>query len=103
LGGCIDNNEVHLLSEIDNYLQRLDDLRDQIKTLVEMVKPGDLDWQPFPGDGEQTSNSLAALVAHCCGRERFCDQRSQNYPSGTAITPNFSSFLTKIPLTPGQF
>lgn len=60
-----------MLSEIDNYLQRLDDLRDQIKTLVEMVKPGDLDWQPFPGDGERTSNSLAALVAHCCGRERF--------------------------------
>jgi len=58
-----------LLSEIENYLYRMDDLRAQIEKLVAQVKPVDLNWRPFGADGEQTSNSVAVLTAHICGAE----------------------------------
>jgi uncharacterized damage-inducible protein DinB len=59
-----------LLPEIDNYLQRLDDLRGQINNLIAMVTPEQLNWRPFEAAGEQT-NSLAVLTAHTCGAEHF--------------------------------
>ena len=71
MGGCTDNIEVRLPSESENYLQRLEDLRDQVKNLVGKISAADLDWQPFKSDDEQTSNSLAMLVAHSCGAEHF--------------------------------
>lgn len=58
-------------SEIENYLQRLEDLHDQVKVLVGKISPANLDWQPFKVDGEQTSNSMAMLVTHICGAEHF--------------------------------
>jgi len=60
-----------LPSETENYLQRLEDLRGQVRDLVEKTKPTDLDWKPFSADGEQISNSMAVLAAHICGAEHF--------------------------------
>lgn len=71
LGGCIDHEEVGLLTEIENYLQRMDDLRNQIEVLAAKVKPDDLNWRPFISEGEEVSNSFAVLVAHVCGAEHF--------------------------------
>jgi len=71
LGGCIDNIEVRLPSELENYLQRLEDLRGQIKNLITAVAPDRLNWRPFEASGEQQANSLAILVAHTCGAEHF--------------------------------
>ena len=70
-GGCIDNNEVHLLSELENYLQRLEDLRGQIENLITGVAPDQLNWRPIEAAMEQQINSLAVLVAHTCGAEHF--------------------------------
>lgn len=60
-----------MLTEIENYLQRMDDLRGQIEKLVANVKPDDLNWRPFISEGEEISNSIAVLVAHVCGAEHF--------------------------------
>jgi len=59
-----------LPTELENYLQRLEDLRGQIKNLIATVAPELLDWRPVQGGGEQT-NSLAVLVAHISGAEHF--------------------------------
>jgi uncharacterized damage-inducible protein DinB len=59
-----------LLTELQNYQQRLEDLRGQIKNLITALTPEQLNWRPVQAGGEQT-NSLAVLVAHCCGAEHF--------------------------------
>ena len=61
---------LYLLTELENYLQRLEDLRGQIENLIKTVAPEQLDWHPMQSGGEQT-NSLAVLVAHTCGAEHF--------------------------------
>lgn len=71
LGGCMDNKQVGMLPEIENTMQRMDDLRDQIGKLAVQVGQDNLNWQPFEANGEQTSNSMAVLVAHVCGAEHF--------------------------------
>lgn len=70
LGGCIDNNEVSLFTELENYLQRLEDLRGQIQNLITTVTPEQLNLRPLQTESEQT-NSLAVLVKHVCGAEHF--------------------------------
>lgn len=60
-----------MITEIENYLQRMDDLRGQIENLIAKVPPGDLNWRPFSADDAEISNSFAVLVAHVCGAEHF--------------------------------
>lgn len=60
-----------MLSELDNYLQRMDDLRSQIENLAAQVDQEHLDWRPFEADEEEISNSVAVLVAHICGAEHY--------------------------------
>ena len=59
-----------MLTELQNYLQRLEDLRGQIKNLITTVTPEQLNLRPLQTDPEQT-NTLAVLVAHVCGAEHF--------------------------------
>lgn len=59
-----------LLTELQNYLQRLEDLRGQIKNLITTVTPEQLNLRPLQTESEQT-NPLAVLVAHVCGAEHF--------------------------------
>jgi len=59
-----------LLPELQNYLNRLEDLRNQIKELISATAPEQLNWRPLETGGEQT-NSLAVLVAHTCGAEHY--------------------------------
>lgn len=60
-----------MLSELENYLQRIEDLRGQVSDLVADLPPEALNWRPVEGDEEHSTNSLAALVAHLAGAEHF--------------------------------
>jgi uncharacterized damage-inducible protein DinB len=60
-----------VITESANYLERLEDLRGQISSLVAGLSADALNWRPLPGTGEQATNSLAALAAHSAGAERF--------------------------------
>lgn len=59
-----------MLTELQNYLQRLEDLRGQIQNLIATVTPEQLNLRPLQIESEQT-NTLAVLVAHVCGAEHF--------------------------------
>ena len=60
-----------MLSEPDNYLQRIEDLRGQVHGLIADLPAEALNWRPFEGSGEHRTNSLAILVAHVAGAEHF--------------------------------
>jgi uncharacterized damage-inducible protein DinB len=60
-----------LTGELANYLERIEDLRDQMAKLVAGLPAQGLNWRPISGEGELAANSLAALVAHSTGAERF--------------------------------
>jgi len=61
---------LRLPTELENYSQRLEDLRGQIQNLITAVTPEQLNQRPLQTELEQT-NSLAVLVAHVCGAEHF--------------------------------
>lgn len=69
-----------MLTELDNYSQRIEDLRRQVIELIADLPASALNWQPIPrsnasraqGGGEDhATNSLAVLVAHIAGAEHF--------------------------------
>jgi uncharacterized damage-inducible protein DinB len=60
-----------VLSELENYLQRIEDLRGQVGDLIANLSPEALNWRPIEGDEEHSTNSLAVLAAHVAGAEHF--------------------------------
>lgn len=58
-----------MLSELDNYQRRIEDLRGQVHDLIVDLPPEALNWRPLPDTGEV--NSLAVLAAHVAGAEHF--------------------------------
>jgi uncharacterized damage-inducible protein DinB len=60
-----------VITELANYLERLEDLRGQISGLVTGLSAEALNWRPLQGTGDHATNSLAALAAHAAGAERF--------------------------------
>jgi uncharacterized damage-inducible protein DinB len=60
-----------MLSELDNYLQRIEDLRGQVGELIADLPEEALNWYPIKGEDEHATNSLAALAAHIAGSEHF--------------------------------
>ncbi len=61
-----------MLSELENYRQRLDHLRSQVRELVSGLPAEALNWRPLPTEGqEDPTNSLAVLAAHMAGAEHF--------------------------------
>jgi len=60
-----------MLKEIENYLSFLNDLRGQIKTLLEGLPKEALDWKPLEGQGELATNSPAVMAVHLAGSEAF--------------------------------
>jgi uncharacterized damage-inducible protein DinB len=69
-----------MLSELDNYRQRIEDLRGQVGSLIADLPVEALNWRPMPGsfpprrEGEQSedaTNSLAVLTTHIAGAEHF--------------------------------
>jgi uncharacterized damage-inducible protein DinB len=60
-----------VLSELDNYLQRIEDLRRQVGELIAELPEQALNWRPTEGVEGHVTNSLAVLAAHIAGAERF--------------------------------
>lgn len=59
------------LSELDNYLIRIEDLRDQVSGLITGLPVEALNWRPIEGKDDHITNSLAVLASHICGAEHF--------------------------------
>ena len=60
-----------MISELDNYLNRLDDLRGQISGLLADLSAEALNWRPIEGKDDHVTNSLAVMAAHVAGAEHF--------------------------------
>jgi len=60
-----------MLSELDNYLQRIEDLRRQVRNLIAGLPAQALNWRPTEARDEHVTNSLAVLAAHIAGAEHF--------------------------------
>jgi uncharacterized damage-inducible protein DinB len=60
-----------MLSELDNYLQRIEDLRGQVGSLIADLPVEALNWRPIEGEDEHPTNSLAVLATHVAGAEHF--------------------------------
>jgi uncharacterized damage-inducible protein DinB len=60
-----------MITELDNYLSRLDDLHGQVADLVAGLPAEALNWRPIEGKDEHVTNSLAVMAAHVAGAEHF--------------------------------
>jgi uncharacterized damage-inducible protein DinB len=60
-----------MVPEVLAYLTHLEELRNQVKSLLEGWPQEALDWRPIEGEGEFATNSLTAMVVHLAGSETF--------------------------------
>jgi uncharacterized damage-inducible protein DinB len=60
-----------MTAELDGYLQRIDDLRGQVRSLLTQTPSEALNWRPLEVSGAAATNSLAVLASHIAGAERF--------------------------------
>jgi len=60
-----------VITELANYLERLEDLRGQVSALVAGLPAEALNWRPIEGSGDHATNSLAVLATHTAGAEHF--------------------------------
>jgi uncharacterized damage-inducible protein DinB len=68
-----------MLPELNNYLQRIEDLRGQVCDLIADLPAEALNWRPLPssvppasgGEERGGTNSLAVLATHIAGAEHF--------------------------------
>jgi len=60
-----------MVQEIHTYLTDLQELRDQVKSLLEGLPQQALDWRPIEGEAELATNSLGVMAVHLAGSETF--------------------------------
>jgi uncharacterized damage-inducible protein DinB len=60
-----------MLSELDNYLQRIENLRGLVCELITDLPAEALNWRPTENIENHASNSLAVLATHIAGAEHF--------------------------------
>jgi uncharacterized damage-inducible protein DinB len=60
-----------MLSELENYLQRMEDLRGQVGNVIAGLSVEALDWRPIEGEDKHVTNSLAVLATHIAGAEHY--------------------------------
>ena len=60
-----------MITELDNYLERLEDLRGQVSGLLADLPLEALNWRPIEGKDDHVTNSLAVLAVHLAGAEHF--------------------------------
>ena len=60
-----------MLKEVETYLTKLGDLRNQAKALLDGLPPEALDWRPIRGEGEMATNSLAVIAVHLAGSQTY--------------------------------
>ena len=51
-----------MLKELQNYLLILNDLRNQVKNLLDTFPDEALDWRRIEGEGDLATNSVATLL-----------------------------------------
>ena len=57
--------------EIENYLNRIENLREQIRGLIKDLPAEALNWRPTEGVDDHATNSLAVMATHVAGAEHF--------------------------------
>jgi uncharacterized damage-inducible protein DinB len=60
-----------MITELANYLGRMEDLRGQVSGLVAELPVQALNWRPTDGKDDHATNTLAVLAAHIAGAEHF--------------------------------
>lgn len=60
-----------MISELDNYRQRLADLYQQVRSLIDGLTVEALNWYPMGEEAAEAAPSLAVWVAHICGAAHF--------------------------------
>ncbi len=60
-----------MLKEVQAYLTKLSDLRNQAKSLLDGLPAEALDWRPIREEGEMATNSLSVIAAHLAGSQIF--------------------------------
>ena len=60
-----------MLPEVQAYLTDFEELREQVKSLLEGLGQEALDWRPIEGVDELATNSLTAMVIHLVGSETY--------------------------------
>ena len=60
-----------MLSELENYSHRIENLHNLIKNLLADVPAEGLNWRPIDEDEEHSTNSLAVMAVHVAGAEHF--------------------------------
>lgn len=60
-----------MVSELENYQQRIDDLRGQICNLLTGLPSEALNWRPIEATDDHSTNSLAVLATHVAGAIHF--------------------------------
>ena len=63
--------EVKVLTELDSYLQFIEDLRGQVRALIADLPAKALNWRPTDSVDDHATNSMAVLAAHVAGAEHF--------------------------------
>lgn len=60
-----------MIPEIVQYLERIDDLREQVIDLTRDLPSDSLNWRPIEDSQDHATNSLAILASHVAGAEHF--------------------------------
>jgi hypothetical protein len=60
-----------MIKEIQGYLTTINELQDQIKSLLEGLPQEALDWRPIQGEGDLATNSLAVIATHLAGSATY--------------------------------
>lgn len=60
-----------MISELEGYLQVIEDLRGQVGELIVDLPSEALNWCPIEGSRMHSTNSLAVLATHVAGAEHF--------------------------------
>lgn len=60
-----------MVPELENYFDRIEDLRSQVSGLITALPEQGLNWRPIEGKDDHASNSLAVLARHIAGAEHY--------------------------------
>jgi uncharacterized damage-inducible protein DinB len=60
-----------MLAEMENYIQRIEGLRAQVRDLIVDLPAEALNWRPIQDGDDHVTLSLAVLAAHVAGAEHF--------------------------------
>jgi uncharacterized damage-inducible protein DinB len=60
-----------MISELENYRLRIENLRGQIRNIIVDLSAEALNWRPLENTDDHAINSLAVLATHVAGAEHF--------------------------------